>query len=88
MQVVQHSATNDWTSADKLSVSDRVTIQFEQYLKSANCEMVENPLKFWTSTDCKMLDLARLARRILVIQASSGENERHFSIAGNITTPQ
>ena len=44
------------------------------------CEMVENPLKFWISTDCKMPDLARFARRILVIQASSG--------AGNITTPQ
>jgi hypothetical protein len=88
MRVAQHSATNNSTSADKLSVSDRVTIQFEQYLESANCEAVENPLKFWASTDSKMPDLARLARRILVIQASSGESERHFSIAGNITTPQ
>jgi hypothetical protein len=48
-------------------------------------ESVFDPLAWWGKQSGKLPLLAKLAKQILVIPASSAESERHFSTAGKIT---
>jgi hypothetical protein len=47
-----------------------------------------NPLSFWREQKDTLDILAKIAKSVLVIPASSSESERHFSIAGQIVTEQ
>ena len=43
-----------------------------------------NPLRFWKANESSFPLLADLARKILVIPATSGESERHFNTSGDV----
>ncbi|CAF1071658.1 unnamed protein product [Adineta ricciae] len=45
-----------------------------------------NPFTFWHKQKDNLSLLAKIAKSVLVIPASSAESERHFSIAGQIVT--
>ncbi|CAF3749487.1 unnamed protein product, partial [Adineta steineri] len=53
-----------------------------------NFEYDNNPLLFWKQQHNHLPLLAKIARSVFVIQASSSESERHFSLAGRIVTEQ
>ena len=45
-----------------------------------------NPLIFWRDQQQSLPILSKIAKSVFVIQASSAESERHFSMAGQIVT--
>ena len=47
-----------------------------------------NPLDFWKGNACRWPILAKLAQRVLGVQASSAQCERIFSLAGHIFNPK
>lgn len=60
--------------------------QLTQYLASAVEEEV-NPLKFWSEHAEQLPDLCRLARKVLIVPATSAPVERLFSHGGIVTRP-
>ena len=56
--------------------------EFHAYLATSIEETSTNPLMFWRTRESEYICLSQIARKIYVIQASSGESERHFSIGG------
>ena len=47
-----------------------------------------NPLLFWRDQQLTLPILSKITKSVYVIQASSAESERHFSMAGQIVTEQ
>ncbi|CAF2083912.1 unnamed protein product [Rotaria magnacalcarata] len=67
---------------------DRELYFYNNMIINSNLEYENNPLLFWKQQRNDLPLLAKLARSIYAIQASSGESERHFSTAGQIVTEQ
>jgi len=61
-----------------------------QIYDNASYDLTEdnNPLLFWRDQQPTLPILSKIAKSVFVIQASSAESERHFSIAGQIVTEQ
>lgn len=74
------------SSSSKESESSRPPLEQEctAYLTS-KCASTD-PLDFWRKKKEEYPTLAAIARNVLVIQATSGESERHFSSAGRIVS--
>ena len=65
------------TSADELKT------EFQQYIEK-QFRKPDNLCVFWKNSALDFPTLSSLAKKVLVIQASSGESERHFSGSGEI----
>ena len=70
----------------KSTAKENVIKEVDKYLGDAPSEKTVDILDFWRVNAGKYPMLARLARRILAIPASSASSERVFSSAGNIFT--
>ena len=74
-----------FTLANRRNLS-KIRLEMEKYelfsLQSKEC----NVLQWWKQHENVLPLLARLARRVLVIPASSAKSERVFSSAGNAVT--
>ena len=55
---------------------------------SYNSSQDNNPLSFWGHQQQTLPILSKIAKSVLVIQASSAESERHFSMAGQTVTEE
>ncbi|CAF3826826.1 unnamed protein product [Rotaria sp. Silwood1] len=77
---------------EKLNVKDELLAELSHYskLSYSNSNSSNNPtlilLDFWRTNETKLPLLSAIAKRILVIQGSSSESERHFSSGGNIVS--
>ena len=61
--------------------------EFENYMnENFHGIYSTNPLDFWKKKQSTYPLLSEISRKIFVIQASSGESERHFSIGGSVLT--
>lgn len=67
-----------------LSLQDAVAVEYDGYMALLIVDAPTNPLHFWRSRIVEFPLLGQLARKVFVIQASSGESERHFSSGGAI----
>jgi hypothetical protein len=56
----------------------------EQYLRVSKIESDADPLDWWRKNEDRFPKIARIARQILALQASSANVERVFSHAGTI----
>ncbi|CAF3882245.1 unnamed protein product, partial [Rotaria sp. Silwood1] len=75
---------------EKLNVKDEFLAELSHYseLSYSNSNSCNNPslilLDFWRTNETKLALLSKIAKRILVIQGSSSESERHFLAGSNI----
>ena len=69
------------------SPRDRLSAEIERYIRYPVIDGDENPLKWWQRNEQELPLLSQLAKRHLVIQASSSPSERLFSKAGLVSTP-
>ncbi len=53
---------------------------------SSSCDEEYNPLDFWKNNHQLYPRLAKIAKRIFAVPATSAAVEREFSLAGNIVT--
>jgi hypothetical protein len=60
--------------------------EMQEYISMTVSDKFENPLVFWQQLSSKLPKLSAIARQVYIIQASSAESERRFSLAGNIVT--
>ncbi|CAF1252100.1 unnamed protein product, partial [Didymodactylos carnosus] len=74
----------------QVSFQDEIKKQIQLYENSATYSSSQdnNPLVFWREQQQILTILAKIAKSIYVIQASSAESERHFSTSGQIVTEQ
>jgi hypothetical protein len=72
--------------ASNTSVEEAVVKEYDEYLGIEIIDAPTNPLTFWRVQLITFPLLSQLARKVYVIQASSGESERHFSSGGSIVT--
>ncbi|CAF1449280.1 unnamed protein product [Adineta ricciae] len=76
----------------KLNIKDELSAELAQYskLSFSTTSTSANPslllLDFWRTNEKRLRLLAIIAKRILVIQGSSSESERHFSAGGVIVS--
>ena len=70
----------------KSAVKENIIKEVDKYLGDAPAEKTMDILDFWRINEGKHPMLARLARQVLAIPASSGTSERVFLNAGNICT--
>ncbi|CAF3564092.1 unnamed protein product [Adineta steineri] len=72
----------------KLSIKDELFAELSHYSKLSYSTTSKNPssllLDFWRTNEQRLPLLSTIAKRILVIQGSSAESERHFSAGGAI----
>ncbi|CAF4485935.1 unnamed protein product [Rotaria sp. Silwood2] len=94
VDVRQHVAANPSPSSSKTTL-ESLNIELDRQLRlynnmtlNNNSEYDNNPLLFWKQQQDHLSLLAKIARSIFAIQASSSESERHFSIAGRVVTEQ
>ena len=59
--------------------------QLQLYLDTEGCGIDSDPLLWWKQHESAFPEVAKLARRILAIPASSAESERSFSVTGILT---
>lgn len=69
------------------SPRDRLLKEIKQYQTYPVIDGDEDPLKWWQKNEVDFPLLCQLARKYLVIQASSSPSERLFSKAGLVSTP-
>ncbi|XP_069395198.1 E3 SUMO-protein ligase ZBED1-like [Paralichthys olivaceus] len=62
--------------------------ELSSYLQSASVESDTDPLKWWKDHECVFPALSHLAKKYLLVPASSSPSERVFSCSGNIVTCQ
>lgn len=60
--------------------------ELTSYLQSANVESDTDPLKWWKAHECLFPGLSHLAKKYLLVPATSSPSERVFSCTGNIVT--
>ena len=70
------------TLSTSCKIEELVLKEFHAYLATSIEETSTNPLMFWRTRESEYICLSQIAHKIYVIQASSGESERHFSIGG------
>ena len=73
-------------SSTNQNVELEVKREFARYLQADKSNAPFNPLVFWKENAVEFPFLSKLSRKFFVIQASSGESERHFSAAGGIVS--
>ncbi|CAF4762223.1 unnamed protein product [Rotaria sp. Silwood2] len=80
--------TNQSTSfVDQHALTIELDRQIQIYdSMEINDDYDNNPFSFWNEHKDDLWILARIAKSVLVIPASSAESERHFSSAGQIVT--
>ena len=71
-----------------LTARDRAVSELLQYKRMQKLPMNDNPLNFWQNNETTLPALSTLAAKYLVVQATSVESERVFSIAGEIVSAQ
>ena len=64
---------------------NNISRQMSLYREADGCDIDANPLDWWKAHDKQFPSLAKVARRILLIPASSAESERNFSTTGILT---
>jgi len=74
---------NEWADYSENSVENELNLYRHQSL-SENVD--ENLLNWWKNHSSTFPSLARLAKQILSIPASSASSERNFSTAGSVIT--
>lgn len=79
---VQRAPVNVDISAYKKEIADYLL-----YMDSAQGRAHEEPLAMWSLISGRFPVLARFARRVLCISATSADVERLFSHAGDVCTP-
>ncbi|CAF3434338.1 unnamed protein product [Rotaria socialis] len=87
MRAVRGTVSSTTVSAN--SFTDEIGRQLQIYERTLY-ELPEdsNPLIFWSDQQNVLPILSKIAKSVFVIQASSAESERHFSIAGQVVTEQ
>ncbi|UJR29618.1 hypothetical protein I4U23_017166 [Adineta vaga] len=76
----------------KPSIKDELCAELSHYskLSFSTTSTSDNPslllLDFWRTNEKRLPLLSTIAKRILVIQGSSSESERHFSAGGTIVS--
>uniref|UniRef100_G3N6T0 HAT C-terminal dimerisation domain-containing protein n=2 Tax=Gasterosteus aculeatus TaxID=69293 RepID=G3N6T0_GASAC len=60
--------------------------ELSSYLQSASVESDTDPLKWWKDHEVVFPGLSRLAKKYLLVPATSSPSERVFSCSGNIVT--
>ena len=69
------------------SPRSRLSKEIDMYLSHSVIDGDEEPLEWWKANAKHLPLLSQLARKYLVIQATSSPSERLFSKAGQIATP-
>ncbi|CAF1175737.1 unnamed protein product, partial [Didymodactylos carnosus] len=82
--------SGDSSTQPQVSFQDEIKKQIQLYENSATYSSSQdnNPLVFWREQQQILPILAKIAKSIYVIQASSAESERHFSTSAQIATKQ
>ncbi|CAF1534836.1 unnamed protein product, partial [Didymodactylos carnosus] len=70
------------------TILPNVIIQYYWVSNNNGSEYYRIPNVFWREQQQNLPILAKIAKSIYVIQASSAESERHFSTGGQIVTQQ
>lgn len=68
------------------NLTTKLAGELDEYLASSISNAPNNPLMFWRMKATDYPRLSQVARKVYVIQASSGESERHFSSGGAIVS--
>ena len=76
-------ATATATSSTTYKIEEMILKEFQAYLASSVDDTSTNPLIFWRARQSEYTCLSQIARKIYVIQASSGESEHNFSTSGD-----
>ncbi|CAF1481339.1 unnamed protein product [Rotaria magnacalcarata] len=85
MRAVRGTASSTTVSAS--SFTDEIERQLQMYERTLyELPADSNPLIFWRDQQNVSPILSKIAKSVFVIQASSAESERHFSMAGQVVT--
>jgi hypothetical protein len=76
LTAVQTQQRNNRTAAEEVGL----------YRKEPSILMKADPLQWWKDNEPRFPNLAKLARRVLAIPATSASSERIFSVSGNINS--
>ena len=69
-----------------VQTSDAIKLDMERYHAEPSILLKDDPLKWWKERENLFQNMAKLAKKYLVIPASSVLSERIFSLAGNIVS--
>ena len=81
------NARDTGTPPQPLLPLEQVQGEIENYLRLPHLDEESNPLEWWKLNSGQFKILAKLARKHLVIRATSCASERLFSASGKIVTP-
>lgn len=73
-------------TATAQTIRGTVENELSSYLQSANVESDTDPLKWWKDHEFLFPGLSLLAKKYLLVPATSSPSERVFSCTGNIVT--
>lgn len=74
------------TTISTLTRREAIETELSSYLQSVNAESDTNPLKWWKEHETLFPALSHLAKKYLLVPATSSPSERVFSCSGNIVT--
>ncbi len=74
------------TISTALTRKEATETELSSYLPSVNVERETDPLKWWKEHETIFPALSHLARKYLLVPATSSPSERVFSCSGNIVT--
>ena len=81
------TTTKNPPTSSKKALAVELDRQIQTYdSMQINDDYDNNPFTFWYQHKADLSLLAKIAKSVLIIPASSAESERHFSIAGQIVT--
>ena len=81
------NARDTGTPSQPLLPLEQVQVEIENYLRLPHLDEESNPLEWWKLNSGQFEILAKLARKYLVICATSCASERLYSASGKIVTP-
>ena len=74
------------TNSNTLTQQEKIENELSNYLLSARVESDTDPLKWWKEHETVYPALSHLAKKYLLVPATSSPSERVFSCSGNIVT--
>lgn len=83
--VFSDSSTCRTAAADKCAAVKR---EVELYIHTNNPNLNASPLEWWQRHEIQYPSLSKLAKQLLVVQATSVPSERVFSVAGDTISPK
>lgn len=69
-----------------MSLTDKIVQEYHNYAAEHILAMSSSPFPWWKSNSVKYPFLSKLAKQLLVIQATSVSSERVFSTAGDVVS--